>query len=49
MFNLNLQLFATLGVFPVHNNKFKINTAGRDDTLPDTMVIVNLVQALTEI
>ncbi|WHH58485.1 hypothetical protein [Petroclostridium sp. X23] len=28
------------GVFPVHNNKFKINTAGRVTTDPLTMVVV---------
>lgn len=27
--NINLQKFATTGVFPVHNNVFKIGTAGR--------------------
>ena len=31
---------AATGVFPVHNNKFKINTAGRDETSPDTMVVI---------
>lgn len=36
---INLQVFAAgAGVFPVHNNIFKINTAGR--TLPGTMVTI---------
>lgn len=38
--NINLQLFgAGTGVFPVHNNKFKINIKGRTG-LPADMVIV---------
>lgn len=36
----NLQFFATVGVFPVHNNIFKINTAGRVIAVPTTMVTV---------
>lgn len=36
----NLQLFAGTGVFPVHNNKFKINIAGRDGALPDSMATI---------
>lgn len=35
---LNLQFFAT-GVFPVHNNIFKINTAGREEE-PSSLVTI---------
>lgn len=35
---IQLQFFAGSGVFPVHNNIFKINTAGR--TMPGTQVTI---------
>jgi hypothetical protein len=37
-YKFDLQKFGGTGVFPVHNNIFKINTAGR--TLPGTMVTI---------
>lgn len=37
---INLQMFAGTGVHPVHNNVFKVNTAGRDTSQTDTMVTV---------
>lgn len=41
--NINLQLFAEgTGVFPVHNNKFKIGTAGRASTSEQMLVIKDL-------
>lgn len=41
--NINLQLFAAgTGVFPVHNNKFKIGKAGRASLAADMVVIKDL-------
>lgn len=40
MFKLNLQLFAGTGVFPVHNNKFKIGIQGRESVEPTDMVTI---------
>ena len=40
MFKLNLQLFAGTGVFPVHNNKFKIGIKGRESIEPTDMVTI---------
>ena len=37
---INLQLFGAIGVFPVHNNVFKINTAGRDTSSAETLVTI---------
>lgn len=39
---INLQLFAGEGVFPVHNNIFKIGTAGRASGAGDMKVIKDL-------
>ncbi len=41
--NINLQLFAGgTGVFPVHNNKFKIGIQGRTSTATDMVTIKDL-------
>jgi hypothetical protein len=39
---INLQLFATMGVFPVHNNVFKIGIAGRASVANDMKTVKDL-------
>lgn len=38
--NIDLQLFAGAGVFPVHNNKFKLGIKGRASVEPTDMAVV---------
>jgi hypothetical protein len=40
MYRINLQLFAGEGVFPVHNNSFKVGTKGRASVDPADMVTI---------
>jgi hypothetical protein len=46
---INLQMFTTTGVFPVHDNVFKIGTQGRDSVAGDMKIVEDMVTFTVEI